>query len=222
MSPRKRRVAIRMLIFLAVFSYIGYIANQRLPSFDFWVVMGFFALFFTWSIIETIIYREPQTLVVEDDDQRSYLYLQLSSMLVLFVALLDFLEFKYTRVTLLEPEITILGFIFFIIYIAVRYQAIIHLGSYYNPRVALYEEHSLVKEGPYRKIRHPFYLSALLSVLSLSCIFNSGAALLLTALAVIPSIVYRINIEEEFLLEHFGEEYKQYMEQSSRIIPGIW
>ena len=159
--------------------------------------------------------------MVEDDD-RGPIFTCSFLPCCLFVALFDFLEFKYTRVTLLEPGITILGFIFFIIYVAVRYQAIVHLGSYYNPRVALYEEHSLVKEGPYRKIRHPFYLSALLSVLSLSCIFNSGAALLLTALAVIPSIVYRINIEEEFLLEHFGEEYKQYMEQSSRIIPGIW
>lgn len=222
MSSRKRRVAVRMLIFLALFVYIGYIARQLLPFFDFWVIMAFFTLYFGWTIIETIVYREPQSPVVEDDDQRSYLFLQLSSMLVLFVAMLDFLEFHYTRITYLEPGIIVLGFVLFLVNAIVRYRAIISLGAYYNPRVALYEKHSLVKEGSYRSIRHPFYLSAFLSVLSLSCIFNSGAALLLTVLAVIPAIVYRINIEEGFLLEHFGEEYKDYMAKSSRIIPGIW
>ena len=222
MSTRKRRVAIRMLLFLAVFIYIGSIAYQRLPAFDFGIIMSFFAIFFTWSIIETVIYREPQSLVVKDEDQKSYLYLQLSSILVLFVAMFDFLEYHYTRISQLEPWIIILGFLLFLINVIIRYQAIIHLGSYYNPRVALYEKHVLIQEGPFRKIRHPFYLSALLSVLSLSCIFNSGAALLLTLLAVIPAIVYRINIEEDFLLEHFGEEYKEYIQQSSKIIPGLW
>ncbi len=222
MSSRKRNVAIRMLIFLAVFAYIGYVAYRQLPPFDFWVIIGFFALYFSWAIIETILYREPESLVVEDDDRRSYPFLQLSSMLVLFVALFDFLEFKYTRFFQLEPGIVILGFVLFLMNVLVRYRAIISLGAFYNPRVALYEEHSLIKEGPYRTIRHPLYLSAFLSVLSLSCIFNSGAALLLTLLAVIPAIVYRINIEEEFLLEHFGEEYREYAENSSKMLPGIW
>ncbi|MDD3270048.1 MAG: isoprenylcysteine carboxylmethyltransferase family protein [Syntrophomonadaceae bacterium] len=222
MDSRQRNVLIRMIIVLILFAYIGYLAWSRLPRFDFWVIMAFFAIYLTWSIIETIIYRAPETRAIEDDDRRSYVYLQLSSLFVLFYALMDFLEYHLTRINGLEPAINYAGFLLFFIYCLIRYRAIVSLGKYYNPRVALYEEHSLVKDRAYLRIRHPFYLSAMLSVLSITFIFNSWGSLLIVILAVIPAIIYRIKVEEEFLLRHFGESYKEYMGQTSRLIPKIW
>jgi protein-S-isoprenylcysteine O-methyltransferase Ste14 len=222
MEPRLRNVLIRMLVSIAIFIYIGYLAWQRLSHFDFWVIMGFFAVYLTWSIIETLIYVSPDTLAKEDDDKKSYIYLQLSSMAALFYALVDFIEYHFTRNPGFEPAVIIIGFVMFLLSCIIRYQAIITLGKYYNPRVAIYHEHSLITRGIYSHIRHPIYISAILNVAAIAMIFNSWGTLILAAVAVVPAVVYRINIEEQFLLRHFGDEYKRYIDQSDRLIPKIW
>ncbi|WP_054695935.1 methyltransferase family protein [Syntrophomonas palmitatica] len=222
MEPRLRNVLIRMFISVAVFIYIGYLAWQRLSPFDFWVIMAFFGVYLTWSIIETIIYKSPDTLAKEDDDRKSYIYLQFSSMAALFYALVDFIEYHFTRNPAFEPAVTVIGFVVFLVSCVIRYQAIITLGKYYNPRVSVYEEHSLITRGIYRNIRHPIYVSAILNVAAIAMIFNSWGALILAAAAVVPAVIYRINVEEEFLLKHFDNDYKCYMEQSKKLIPKIW
>lgn len=211
-----------MLVSLAIFAYIAYIAWYHIPHSDFYVIMGFFTVFLAWSIIETIIYQPPETLAVEDDDRRSYVYLQLSSLIVLLYAIFDFTEYHFTRINSWEPWVIIAGFLVYLLYAIIRYQAMITLGKYYNLRVSIYEEHSLVTHGIYQKIRHPFYSTALLSVIAISLIFSSWGALVLSLVAVVPSIIYRINVEEEFMLKHFGDEYQQYMAKTKRLIPGIW
>ncbi|MDD3271760.1 MAG: hypothetical protein PHR04_06660, partial [Syntrophomonadaceae bacterium] len=134
MNTRVRNVIIRMIISIIVLVYISYLAWQTLPRFDFMILMAFFALFLGWSIIETLIYKDPDTLAVEDDDRRSYLFLQLSSLLALFYALIDFLDYHYTRMGNFEPWVIYLGFVIFILNSILRYHAITTLGKYYNPR----------------------------------------------------------------------------------------
>lgn len=222
MNPRLRNVLIRTIISVVVFAYVAYLAYEKLPHFDFLVITAFVAVFFTWSVIEIAIYKEPKTPVVADDDQKTYIYLQLSSLLVLFYAILDFTTYRWSRLTSLEPMVVYAGFALFLVYVLVRYAALTRLGSYFNLRVALYQEHQLVREGIYHYIRHPMYLSALLNSLAVALIFSSWGALLVILGAEIPAIWNRIRVEEEFMLEHFPEQYSAYMQQSKRLIPGIW
>jgi protein-S-isoprenylcysteine O-methyltransferase Ste14 len=222
LNDRVRNVLVRMILSIIIFIYISYLAWQSLPRFDFAVLMAFFAVFLGWSIIETFIYKDPDTQVELDADRRSYLYMQVSSLLVLFYALIDFLDYHFSRMNALEPWIILAGFLIFIGNAILRYNAITTLGKYYNPRVALYQEHSLVTGGIYQIIRHPMYLSAILNVIAIALVFSSWGALVIMLFTVLPAVIYRINIEEEFLLAHLGKEYQQYMEQSKRMIPGIW
>lgn len=222
MNPRLRNVLVRMLVSLIVFAYIGSLAFKTLPRFDFLVIVTFFAVFLSWSIIETAIYKDPETAAVEDDDRRSYIYLQLSSLLVLFYSLFDFTTYHWSRLASLEPVIIYLGFGIFILNALVRYAALTRLGSMFNPRVAIYQQHHLVETGIYQFIRHPMYLSAILNTVAISLIFSSGGAIAMILIAVIPAICFRIRIEEEFMIKHFPEKYPDYMQRSKRLIPGIW
>lgn len=215
-------VLIRMVLAVIVFLCVGYLAWQRLPLFDFQVIMAFFAIYLGWSVIETVIYQPPDSLAIDDDDRRSYVYMQLSSLALLFWALLDFVAFHATRYFILEPAVVWMGFVLFIISMVIRYRAIRSLGKFYNPRVAVYENHQIISDGAYRHIRHPFYLSAFISAVAVSMIFNSWGALLIAILAVLPALLYRISVEEEFLLKHFEQEYTDYMKKTYRLIPGIW
>lgn len=222
MNPRLRNVLIRMIISVLVFVYVGYFAYKTLPYFDFLVIMAFFAVFFTWSVIETALYKDPESPAIEDDDRKSYTYLQLSSLLVLFYSLFDFTTYYWSRLTEAEPIIIYVGFSVFILNCLVRYAALKKLGSMFNPRVALYQEHRLVDTGIYQYIRHPMYLSAILNTIAISLIFSSWGSLAIILVGVLPSVRYRIILEEEFMLRHFPEQYGAYIQRTKRLIPGIW
>lgn len=223
MNSRKRSVLIRIILAVAVFIYIGYLAWQQLPKYDFGVMMGFFIIYLIWVVLsETIIYTDPETYVIEDDDKKSYLYLQFSFLIALFYATIDFVEIHYTRIQSLEPVITVVGFAIFIISCIIRWWGFKSIGKFFNPRVAIYEEHFLITEGAYKNIRHPLYLGSLLSFISIPIVFNSWGALLIILFTTVPALIYRIKIEEEFLIRHFGDEYREYMKNTKKMIPGIW
>jgi protein-S-isoprenylcysteine O-methyltransferase Ste14 len=95
------------------------------------------------------------------------------------------------------------------------------LGILESPRLKVVEDQKLVKDGIYKNIRHPLYLGEILR--------NNGSALALSSLYgfVLMSLAtlflhFRMGIEEKMLLEEFGEEYRQYMEKTYRLIPYIY
>src|SRR4029453_15095262 len=95
------------------------------------------------------------------------------------------------------------------------------LGHRFGGLVAIQPEHSLVTSGIYGVIRHPSYLGLLINSLGWSLAFRSGVGMLLTLL-LIPSLLARINAEENLLRSEFGDEYDAYRSQTWRLIPGIY
>ncbi len=214
---------IRIISALAIFAYVGYLAWPVLPHFDFTVMVGFVVLYLVWQLISEIwIYQDPGDIVIEDDDQKSYLYLQASFMLALLFATIDFVEWHVTRRFDWEPTIIYVGLVLFVVSCLVRWWGFRSIGRYFNARIAVYSKHQLITEGAYRRIRHPLYLGSLLSFLAIPMIFNSWGALLIIVLTTIPALIRRVNLEEEFMLHHFGDEYQAYMRTTQKMIPGIW
>jgi len=83
------------------------------------------------------------------------------------------------------------------------------LGKNLTDTVVTRREHPLVTNGPYRWVRHPFYIVVLLFGLSLFLeIANWGIALM--EIVVLGFLIYRTRVEELKLLERFGEEYRAY------------
>jgi len=80
----------------------------------------------------------------------------------------------------------------------------------------------LVQGGPYRRVRHPAYAGYLLMVLGTGLGYASLAGALAVLLLVLPALIYRMNVEERLLVEHFGDEYRRYADRTRRLIPGIW
>jgi protein-S-isoprenylcysteine O-methyltransferase Ste14 len=95
------------------------------------------------------------------------------------------------------------------------------LGRRFSGLVAIQAGHELVTDGIYGVIRHPSYLGLLINALGWALAFRSGAGVLLTAL-LIPPLLARIRAEEALLRAHFGSEYEQYCQRTSRLIPGIY
>jgi protein-S-isoprenylcysteine O-methyltransferase Ste14 len=80
----------------------------------------------------------------------------------------------------------------------------------------------IVTTGLFEKIRHPMYLSLIIMFLGLAVgwgiLWMIAPAVLFSALTVIIAIK-----EEEFLLERFGNQYKEYLRRVRwRMIPRVY
>jgi len=92
------------------------------------------------------------------------------------------------------------------------------LGRNLTDTVVTRREHTLVTSGPYRLVRHPFYLSLALAIAANALaaanwfVLGSGAAALVL-------IAIRTRKEEELLVARFGDAYRTYMERTGRFLP---
>jgi protein-S-isoprenylcysteine O-methyltransferase Ste14 len=80
---------------------------------------------------------------------------------------------------------------------------------------------TVVKEGPYRIVRHPGYAGGLLSWLAGPVFFSSLWVILPTALVIIASLI-RTALEDRTLQDELPG-YEEYAQQTKyRLVPGIW
>lgn len=96
------------------------------------------------------------------------------------------------------------------------------LNKNYSGHLTVTSGQGLIRTGPYRNIRHPAYAGYLLMALGISLGYSSLGGLISTLALLVPGLVYRMNFEEKMLTAHFGEPYRDYMQATKRIIPGIW
>lgn len=85
-----------------------------------------------------------------------------------------------------------------------------------------YFEHTLVESGPYRFIRNPAYAGYFLIALGVSLGYSSLAGLASVIVLLLPSLVYRMKLEEKWLSKHYSTAYHEYLQRTKRLIPGIW
>jgi protein-S-isoprenylcysteine O-methyltransferase Ste14 len=94
------------------------------------------------------------------------------------------------------------------------------LGKNLTDTVVIRQAHTLVTTGPYRWVRHPFYVSVLLLVVSCAMLaanwFIFGCGLVLFAM-----MALRTRIEEGKLVERFGVEYHRYVERTGAFFPRL-
>lgn len=94
------------------------------------------------------------------------------------------------------------------------------LGMNLTDTVVTRRAHTLVTTGPYRWVRHPFYLSALLISVGNALAAANG---FLFAAGVLTFILMaaRSRIEERKLLERFADPYRAYRERTGRFLPRV-
>jgi protein-S-isoprenylcysteine O-methyltransferase Ste14 len=96
------------------------------------------------------------------------------------------------------------------------------LGTYWSVTLELRENHRLITQGAYRRVRHPMYAALFL--------YSIGQALVVPNWVAGPSYLvsfgilfaFRVGQEERMMLETFGDDYAAYMTRTKRIIPTIW
>ena len=94
------------------------------------------------------------------------------------------------------------------------------LGVSFSKTLTIQEGQKLVKTGPYSRIRHPMYSVFTLWFLSWF-IVSTNLLFAISWIFWVAYIVIRIPQEEEMLIEKFGDEYREYMKNTGRLLPRI-
>ncbi len=102
----------------------------------------------------------------------------------------------------------------------VRGWAIFKLGRFFSRIVEIETGHRLIQDGPDRWLRHPAYTGMLLIYVGFIMGLGTWLGALIALVLILASTLYRIRVEEKTLLDAFGEEYRQYMSKTWRLIPG--
>ena len=103
----------------------------------------------------------------------------------------------------------------------IRVVAIRTLGRFFTISVRRHENHRVITEGPYRLVRHPAYSGLWLMAVGYVSLFASALVLAYFLLIGTGALLYRIRVEEKMLLETFGDEYRQYMKRTRRLVPWV-
>ena len=104
----------------------------------------------------------------------------------------------------------------FIIGLVIRWKAQQTLAKQWSFTLETLDCHRLVKSGIYSYTRHPIYVSLILWAMAQPLLLQNFIAGLGGVISVILIWAIRVPLEEEMMIETFGEEYRQYMAHTGR------
>ena len=94
------------------------------------------------------------------------------------------------------------------------------LGGNWSSAVTVKQGHTLIRRGPYTFVRHPIYTGLLLAFLGVAIILGQIRGLL--GVGVLSLAFWlKLRMEERFMLEQFGDEYREYRRQVKALIPYV-
>lgn len=100
------------------------------------------------------------------------------------------------------------------------YWTLSSLGRNLTDTVVTRAHATLVTHGPYRWVRHPFYVTAALLMASVT-VLTANWLIGLTSVIVLALLAVRTPKEEQMLIERFGQQYRDYMARTGRFFPHL-
>ena len=95
-----------------------------------------------------------------------------------------------------------------------------HLGKFWSARVALKQDHELIRSGPYAYVRHPIYSGLFIALIGTALVIGEWRALL-AVLLVFLAHMDKARREEKLLAEQFGEAFATYRAETGWLFPGL-
>jgi len=182
---------------------------------------GYFFIIIIWFCIQVYYGKQSAVNKVKEKVRpgfESFLVgLHFISMTIpLLVVLTPFLE--SFAIPLPEP----VRFVFLIIFsLNIWLFVVAHrdLGTNWSAILEIREGHRLVRTGIYRHIRHPIYTHFWIWVIAQGIVLANALVLVFGIIAWGILYFFRVPKEEEMLIAEFGDEYRNYMKVTGRVIP---
>jgi protein-S-isoprenylcysteine O-methyltransferase Ste14 len=95
-----------------------------------------------------------------------------------------------------------------------------HLSTYWSGTITIKSEHRLIRTGPYARVRHPIYSGFIVGMVGTALALGELRGFL-AVLILIIAYCRKIQIEEAWLLQRFGEEYRRYQRAVKALLPFV-
>jgi protein-S-isoprenylcysteine O-methyltransferase Ste14 len=115
----------------------------------------------------------------------------------------------------------VLGLILVLLGVVFAIWARLELGRNWSAAVTIKKGHQLVNQGPYSVVRHPIYSGFLLALLGVALIVGEVRGLLGVGVLFL-SFWLKLRMEERFMAEQFGADYRRYQSRVKALIPYVF
>src|ERR1017187_3626293 len=93
------------------------------------------------------------------------------------------------------------------------------LGKQWSVQARVLESHALIRNGPYRIVRHPIYAGMFGMLLAAGLAYSHWIGFVIAATLFPIGTAIRVRIEEKLLREQFGAAFEDYVRKVPAVIP---
>ena len=104
---------------------------------------------------------------------------------------------------------------------ALSWTSVKHLGKQFRVNAGLYEDHELVRTGPYGIVRHPIYSSILAILLSTILLLTPWRWAAVSLALFVAGTEIRVRTEDQLLASRFGPEFAAYRKKVPAYVPFV-
>lgn len=112
------------------------------------------------------------------------------------------------------------GVVLGVVCLPLTYWLFSSIGTNITQTVATRADHQLVTSGPYRYVRHPLYTVGMAMFFAFALLASNWFIALSTAVVLVMLLI-RLPKEEQKLVDRFGEQYRQYMQRTGKLLPRL-
>jgi protein-S-isoprenylcysteine O-methyltransferase Ste14 len=94
----------------------------------------------------------------------------------------------------------------------------VHLGRNWSATVTVKQDHELIRTGPYAIVRHPIYTGLLCGFIGTALAIGQWRGVVAVAI-VLVAFWRKLRLEERWMSETFGEDYRLYRARTKALIP---
>lgn len=96
-----------------------------------------------------------------------------------------------------------------------------HLGRQFRVQAGLYNDHELVRTGPYSVVRHPIYASLLSLLLATLLMLTPWEWIAVSLALFVAGTEIRVRAEDRLLASRFGTRFDDYRARVSAYLPFV-
>ena len=137
------------------------------------------------------------------------------------VGIVEAVHFRYPE-SFRWDTVTTVALVVMLAGLGLRIWAVRTLGRYFTWFITVYDDHQVIRSGPFRFIRHPSYCGALFLFVATLVFLHAWVGAALSLLFQLFAYVRRIRHEEVMMIRRMGEPYAAYTREVKTLVPLVW
>lgn len=185
----------------------------------YWIVIACWALWAISEISHSIYSRKKE---MNKTSNKSALGIYVCIFFLYIMYILSPLVPQILWLSPLALPLFIVGLISIAAGFSLRWTSILIMGEAFSRQIRTIDDQVIIRSGPFAYVRHPNYLAGFLMFVGFGLLFGSWLSLVMGIILGTSPYIYRIHVEELFLLKNLPGYDRYCKEVPYRLIPFVY